>query len=156
MATLTTTVTESVTLNGATRGTTNTLTTTGIVDVFERILTCSHSQTTTIAIFESTPHSAAGALDVENCKYIRVTNLDSSNPVNLNFQIDAGEDDSAADESSTLLLAAGQIFSMGNADDCMSVDDDAATPDVTLHPLESIIVDSGSNAVQLELLIASV
>lgn len=64
MATLTTTVTESVTLNGATRGTTNTLTTTGIVDVFERILTCSHSQTTTIAIFESTPHSAAGALDV--------------------------------------------------------------------------------------------
>lgn len=83
MATLTTTVTESVTLNGATRGTTNTLTTTGIVDVFERILTCSHSQTTTIAIFESTPHSAAGALDVENCKYIRVTNLSTTEDMKL-------------------------------------------------------------------------
>ena len=45
---------------------------------------------------------------------------------------------------------------MGNVDDSMSVDDDAATPDLTLHPLESIIVDSGSNAVQLELVIASV
>ena len=75
MANLTTTISESVTLNGATRGTTNTITTTGVVDVFERILTCAHSQTTTIATFGSTPHSSAGALDVENCKYLRVTNL---------------------------------------------------------------------------------
>ena len=42
MADLTTTLTESVTLNGAIRGTTNTITTTGIVDVYERILTCTH------------------------------------------------------------------------------------------------------------------
>ena len=45
---------------------------------------------------------------------------------------------------------------MGDADDCMSVDDDAATPDFTMHPLESIIVDSGANAVQVEMLIATV
>tara|TARA_R100001530_G_scaffold107010_1_gene74795 strand:- start:715 stop:1164 length:450 start_codon:yes stop_codon:yes gene_type:complete len=83
MADLTTTVTESVTLNGATRGTTNVLTTTGIVDVFERILTCSHSNTTTIATFASTPHASAGALDVENCKYIRVTNLSSDQDIKL-------------------------------------------------------------------------
>mgnify|MGYP003632588845 CR=1 FL=1 len=83
MADLTTTVTESVTLNGATRGTTNVLTTTGIVDVFERILTCSHSNTTTIATFASTPHASAGALDVENCKYIRVTNLSSDQDMKL-------------------------------------------------------------------------
>ena len=65
MANLITTISESVTLNGSVRGSTNTLTTTGIVDVFERILTCTHSQTTTIAVFGSTPHSADGALDVE-------------------------------------------------------------------------------------------
>ena len=35
MADLVTTITEAVTLNGAVRGTTNTVTTTGIVDVFE-------------------------------------------------------------------------------------------------------------------------
>ena len=75
MADLTTTITENVVLNGSVRGSTNTLTTTGIVDVFERILTCTHTQTTTVAVFGSTPHSADGALDVENCKYLRITNL---------------------------------------------------------------------------------
>ena len=83
MADLTTTVSESVTLNGASRGTVNTLTTTGIVDVFERILTCTHSQTTTIATFASTPHASAGALDVENCKYVRVTNLSTDQDMKL-------------------------------------------------------------------------
>ncbi len=83
MADLTTTLTENVTLNGAVRGTTNTITTTGIVDVFERILTCAHSNTTTIAVFGSTPHASAGALDVENCKYLRVTNLSADQDIKL-------------------------------------------------------------------------
>jgi hypothetical protein len=85
MADLTTTLTENVTLNGAVRGTTNTITTTGIVDVFERILTCAHSNTTTIAVFGSTPHASAGALDVENCKYLRVTNLSADQDIKLAF-----------------------------------------------------------------------
>ena len=51
MADLTTTITESVILNGATRGSTNTITTPNIVDVMERILTLAHSNTTTIATF---------------------------------------------------------------------------------------------------------
>jgi len=83
MANLTTTLSESVTLNGATRGTTNTITTTGIVDVFERILTCAHSNTTTIATFASTPHTSAGALDVENTAYVRITNLDTAQALYL-------------------------------------------------------------------------
>ena len=83
MADLTTTITESVTLNRATRGTTNVINTTGIVDVFERILTCAHSNTTTVAVFGSTPHASAGALDVENCKYLRVTNLSTTDDIKL-------------------------------------------------------------------------
>ena len=83
MADLTTTISENVTLNGSVRGSTNTLTTTGIVDVFERILTCTHSQTTTIATFAASPHTSAGALDVENCKYIRVTNLSTTEDMKL-------------------------------------------------------------------------
>jgi|TARA_Y100001973_G_C5159488_1_gene312726 hypothetical protein len=83
MADLVTTITEAVTLNGAVRGTTNTVTTTGIVDVFERILTCAHSNTTTIATFASTPHTSAGALDVENTAYVRITNLSSTDAVNV-------------------------------------------------------------------------
>ena len=83
MADLTTTINESVVLNGALRGSTNTLTTTGIVDVFERILTCAHSNTTTIATLASTPHASAGALDVENLKYIRITNLSEDQDMKL-------------------------------------------------------------------------
>ena len=85
MADLVTTISESVTLNGAVRGTTNTLTTTGIVDVLERILTCAHSNTTTVAVFNSTPHGAAGALDVENCKYFRISNLSTDQDIMVAF-----------------------------------------------------------------------
>tara|TARA_R100001440_G_scaffold48233_1_gene68097 strand:+ start:573 stop:1022 length:450 start_codon:yes stop_codon:yes gene_type:complete len=85
MADLTTTISESVTLNGALRGSSNTLTTTGIVDVYERILTLAHSNTTTIVTFGSTPHSSAGAVDVENTKYIRVTNLSTTDDMILAF-----------------------------------------------------------------------
>ena len=83
MADLTTTISENVVLNGAVRGSSNTITTADIVDVFERIVTCAHSNTTTIAVFNSTPHGAAGALDVENCKYLRVTNLSTDQDMKL-------------------------------------------------------------------------
>jgi len=85
MADLVTTISESVTLNGSVRGSSNTLTTTGIVDVMERILTCTHSQTTTVAVFASTPHGADGALDVENCKYFRITNLSTDQDIMVAF-----------------------------------------------------------------------
>lgn len=85
MADLVTTISETVTLNGALRGSSNVLTTTGIVDVYERILTLAHSNTTTIVTFGSTPHSSAGAVDVENTKYIRVTNLSTTDDMILAF-----------------------------------------------------------------------
>ena len=83
MADLVTTLSESVTLNGALRGSTNAVTTTGIGDVFERIVTCAHSQTTIIASFAASPHTSAGAIDVDRTKYIRVTNLDTNAEIEL-------------------------------------------------------------------------
>jgi hypothetical protein len=83
MADLTTTITESVILNGATRGSSNTILTTGIVDVYERIVTCTHSQDTIIAVFDTHPYSSPGAIDRDNAKYIRVTNLDAANEIEL-------------------------------------------------------------------------
>ena len=78
MADLTTTISESVTLNGSIRGSSNTVTTIGISDVLERIVTCINSQTTTIATFAASPFTSAGALDVDRAKYIRITNLDTA------------------------------------------------------------------------------
>ena len=51
MADLTVTLTESVTLNGAARGSTNTLTITGVDDVYHRIVTVPSGVDTTLASF---------------------------------------------------------------------------------------------------------
>ena len=83
MANLVTTLSESVSLNGSLRGSTNSVTTTGIGDVFERIVTCAHSQTTTIATFAAAPYTSAGAIDVDDVRYIRVTNLDTEGTIEL-------------------------------------------------------------------------
>ena len=83
MADLVTTISESVVLNSSLRGSTNSVTTSGIGDVFERIVTCDHSQTTTIATFAAAPYTSAGAIDVDDVRYIRVTNLDTQGTIEL-------------------------------------------------------------------------
>lgn len=75
MADLTTTITESVTINGAVRGSTNTVTTTGINNTFERTLTAAHSNVTTIAEFATSNHGSESAIDLNDVRYVRVTNL---------------------------------------------------------------------------------
>ena len=156
MADLTVTITESVTLNGVDQGATTSLTVASVVETFKRIVACPTGVDTTVTTFRSTSATADGALDVEDVRYVRVTNLDSSNPVNLSLQIDAGEDDSAADESATILLEAGKSFMMGIPSDGIAVADNAATIVTALHNLESILVDPLSNEVAVEVFIAGV
>lgn len=87
MADLTTTISDSVALNGQTRGSTNSTTQTGINDVYERIVSCAHSNTTTVAVFDSSPHASAGnvTIDVDRVKYIRVTNLSETENIEVAF-----------------------------------------------------------------------
>jgi len=155
MADLTVTLTEAVTLNGGSRGSTNTLTISGVDDVYHRIVTCPASSDTTVATFEAASSTADGALDLQETKYIRVTNMDASNPVNLSLQV-SNDEDGAADFSSTILLEAGRSFIMGAPHDGIQVSDANATIITTLVDLESILVDPGSNAVQVEVFVAGV
>lgn len=155
MATLSVTITESVNLNGKDRGSENILEITSVNEVFHRIVSCPAGADTTVATFRSATNVADGALFVEDVKYIRVTNLDSSNPINLSLQIDAGEDDSAADESATILVEAGKSFIMGTPSDGIAVDDSAATIVTALHNLESLLIDPSANTVSVEVFIAS-
>jgi len=85
MADLVTQITESVVLNGAARGSTNSITTTGIGDVLERIVTSFASTTTVIATFAAQPHTSPNAIDADRTRYIRVTNLDEVTTVTLNI-----------------------------------------------------------------------
>lgn len=155
MATLSTKITESVVLNGKERGSEITLDVGSVTEVMHRILTCPANQDTTVANFHAATNTSDNSLDVENVKYIRLTNLDETNAINLSLQIDSAEDDSAAAESATILVAAGRSFIMGVPSDGIAVSDANATIVTTLHNLESILVDPGSNAISVEVFIAS-
>ena len=154
MANLTVTLTESVTLNGSVRGSTNQLTITGIEHVMERIVTIPANADATVLLTKDTVTSSDSAVDIQDTKYIRITNLDSTNSVVLSFQIDDDNNDSTADHSSSLLLEAGKTFIMGTPHESIRVSDSSASMLNVLRDLESILVDSGSNAVKLELFVA--
>ena len=154
MATLNVTITEELTLNGADRGSTNTLSVASVTQVYHRIVTCPASSDSTIATFQTLTSTSDNAVDLEDAKYVRVTNLDASNPVNLSLQVSVDED-GTADASATLLLDAGRSFVMGATHDGIVVDDDSAGIVTALTDLESILIDPGSNAVSVEVFIAS-
>ena len=155
MADLTVTLTEDITVNGHQYGGTKSFIISSIVDVYKRILTVPASVDTTLVSFKSTVGVADGAMDIQNVKYIRITNLDGSNAVNLSLQIDTAENDTAAADSATVLLEAGKSFILGTPHDSVAVDDDDAGIVTTLHDLESILVDSSSHAVRMEVLVDS-
>lgn len=154
MATLNVTITEELTLNGADRGSVNTLSVASVTQVYHRIVTCPASSDTTIATFQTATSTSDNAIDLEDAKYVRVTNLDGSNPVNLSLQVSADED-GAADSSATILLAAGRSYIMGATHDGIAVSDANANIVTALTDLESILIDPGSNAVSMEVFIAS-
>ena len=146
MADLTTTISESVTLNGSVRGSTNSLTTTGIVDVMERIVTCVQCQVTTIATFAAAPYTSPGAIDVDRTKYIRVTNLSDTEVVdiaivttNTNYQV---------------VLTAGTSHILCQADTAAEGETDTSPAFGTLENITSIqIKPRGSADAQVELFV---
>ena len=153
--TLKVTLTEQIILNGRDQGSKNTLSISSIKDVFKRIITIAADDDATVLVFKSTTAIADGALDLQNVKYIRITNLDDTNSVGLSLQLDSDEDNSAANESCTILLEAGRSFIMGTPDEGIHVNDDAAGILSALTDLESIIINPGSNAGTVEVFTAS-
>ena len=146
MADLTVTLTESVTLQGETKGSTNTLTIGSILHTMERIVTCTASQTTTIATFNSTVHGAANAIDIEDTKYIRVTNLDASNALELAIV--------GAATLYQVTLRAGESHILGSPDGLMLAEAATSPSFGTMADIGSIQVNPGSNAIKVELFVA--
>ena len=161
MANLKVTIREELTLNGYDQGAKNTLSISDIDEVFKRIVTCPANNETTIARFRSSVGNASGtatfdsALDVQDVKYVRVTNLDSSNSLTLSLQVEVGEDDSGADTSASVLVEAGKSFVMGSPHDGISLSDANANLVTDLVDLDSLVVQPGSNSVNVEVYIAS-
>ena len=149
MADLTTTITENVVLNGSVRGSTNTLTTTGINNVFERIITCPNGATTTIATFSSNVYDSAGAIDKENVRYIRVSNLSDTYDVELGV--------AGAASNYTILIPALNSHIIARADDVMVAEADAVPSYGSLADLAKLEVrPTASNDADVEIFVASV
>lgn len=149
MADLTTTITENVVLNGSVRGSTNVLTTSNIVDVFERILTCTHSQTTTVALFNRNTYGADGALDVENCKYLRITNLSDDQDMKVAFV--------TAATNYQVTVRAGGSHILFQAEEALIGEADATPAFPTLEDLVTVEVrPSATTDVQVEVFAALV
>ena len=147
MATLKIKIQEDIVLDNQDYGSKRTLEISSINEVMKRIVTCAASQTTTIAVFNSNAYGAAGAIDIEDSKYIRITNLDTSNAVEL-----------AIVGAATLYqvnLAAGQSHVLGSADGLMLSEADTSPSFGTMADLGSIQVNPGGNAGDVELFIAS-
>jgi len=147
MADLTTTISESCTLNGSVRGTTNTVTTTGINNVYERIVTCTTGQTTFLAAFDTNSYGSAVQIDKEDVRYIRVTNLDQTNSLEL-----------AVVGAATLyqvLLKAGQSHILCAAEDVMLAEADTSPSFGTMADLASIQVKPAAT-LDVEIFVASV
>ena len=162
MATLSVTINESITLNGRERGSEINLDVESITQVMQRIVSLpsdggSTATQTTIANFRTAVTTADSAMDDDDVKYIRVTNLDSSNNVHLSLQLAANGGADASTQAS-VILEAGKSFLLGKAVGVAAVDDDAATATAlgSLVDLESIIAVNDNNAdVDVEVFVAS-
>ena len=112
-ANLTVTVTDSVTLNGQSYGNTNTLTVSSIDEVYSRVVEVPISAFT--SVLELAAASGQGVLKATDVKYIRITNLDDTNYVNLKV---------FGSDAMVIKLEAGKSFILGG------VSFDAAAADI--------------------------
>tara|TARA_R110002020_G_scaffold24385_1_gene80325 strand:- start:546 stop:995 length:450 start_codon:yes stop_codon:yes gene_type:complete len=148
MADLSVTISESVTLNGSVRGTTNTLTIGSIIDAFERVVTCPALQTTTIATFATNVYDSAGAIDTQNAKYVRITNLSSEYDIEL-----------AVVGAATLYqvhIVAGHSHIICRTDDAMLAEADTSPSFGTMADISSIQArPTAGSDVSVEIFVAS-
>ena len=154
MATLKTSIYEEITLHGNTHRLRTEKEITGITNMYHRIVTVQAGADATIFSMHDAIADDDGTVDLDAVKYLRITNRDTTNDVILNLQIEEGEADGAADSNVAIALQAGKTFMLHQPHDGISADDDAISVITDLKDLESIIVDSASSAVTLEIFIA--
>ena len=151
-ATLTVKITETISLNGAQQGASNTKTFAEINEISKRIVTIT---TTEAEILKFAASIDAGRHIIGDVRYMRFTNLDDTNFITLTF---TNED---SDEVA-IKLDAGQSFiwngdnSGGLVDNFNAVDNDNVASDTGLADVTSVQADANTASCDLEMIIASV
>ena len=147
-ATMTVTITESISLNGTNQGATNTLSLASIAEVSKRIVNVPASEVEVVAMGTAV---AAGTFIESTVKYIRFTNLDDTNHITLTFK----------DEDNTefaVLLDKGQTFIYngdiaGGVVNTMHAGGSALT--VSLNDLVNVTALADTAACDMEIFVAS-
>jgi len=151
-ATLTVTLTEAISLNGQDKGATNTLTIASVTEVSQRIVEVPTSEITILAFQATNP--GAGTFDEADIRYIRITNKDDTNHVQLTFR-------GSSSTEFGVMLDAGHtyIYSADNAAGVvatMLASGSALTVASTLTDLVDITAIAIGGAIDLELFVAGV
>ena len=156
-ATLTTTVSESITLNGQTFGNTVTKTHSSVKDVLVRTIVVPHGSTITTLYTVSTTE-AGSAFAPTDIKYARITNTDTTNALSIFIENEAGHE-------VLYKLNAGCSFILNGHEDSLMAETTAGTDlsgdnDATYAAGSAAIVSVkaqafGSANVDVEILIAS-
>jgi len=142
--TLTVSVVETITLNGTTYDKTTTQNITGIGQYNSRVYQLKASTTHTLVEFASSPTS--GEFDTEDFKYMRITNLDDTNAINLTF----------AEESNVgcgFQLDAGESFVIS----ALVVDSNTSGAAITTlgHSITDLFIVTGANETDVEIVVAT-
>jgi len=143
-ATLTVQIKEEITINGTAYDTTVSKSITGVGNIFKRIFTIPASSSVTLATFISTVTN--NQFDVEDVKYIRVTNLDDTDALILTKAF-------ASTSSATELKAQSSVvYFTPNGNGATSKAAITTTDDI-----ETLFVHNshGGNALDLEIIIAT-
>lgn len=143
-STLTVRISEEIELNGSKLGGSNTHKIKGINEVSKRIVTTLTTGTDLITLGAA---AGPGAFVRDNVKYIRITNLDSSNYVRLALVTDAG-----GNPASHIKLTALDSFILTNGLTATSADSSG----VTFDNIDSIKAWANSSSVDLEVFVALV
>jgi hypothetical protein len=146
-ATLTVTITESISLNGQDKGSTNELTVASVTEVSQRIVNVPTSEVVVLAMGTAV---AAGQFVEGDVKYIRLTNKDDTNHVTLVFR-------SENSNECAHKLDAGHSFIYGGDNSGGVVDTHDASASaltVSLDDLVDITAQADTAACDVEIFVA--
>lgn len=143
-ATLTVQINEQITLNGTAYDQTITKSISGVGNIFKRIFSIPASTTVTLATFISTVTN--NQFDVEDVKYIRVTNLDDTDALILTKAFNA------TSSATELKAQSSVVYFTPNGNGATSKAGITTTDDI-----ETLFVHNahGGNALDLEVIIAT-
>ena len=144
-ATLTVTVTESISLNGKDQGATNSFTVASINEVYKHIATATTTATTFLKFGTA---ASAGTLIREDVSYLRLTNLDDTNFVTVGLS-----DDSA--DTAYFKLEKKQSIIIGGTDEGPQIDIHATAGAFAAQAsVDSLILDADTASVDVEIFAA--